>query len=526
MIRRARRRGAPDEENGENEEHALMTRATVVLHGGTVHARRGLDAVVIGGDRILAVGRSEELLSHVGEDAVRIDLRGRAVLPGFIDAHVHLMHTGLVESGWRIDLTKRTRKDVLECLRDAARSRGSGEWIIAYGWDESGWEDRRYLLRGELDGVSQENPILAIRMDGHLLTANSRALKLLPASAPESLVDHGPGLLREAAVNEMLARIVPDRATAEGALSAAARLCHRLGITSVHTMSWLRDVSAFMSRRAERRLRVTICPDVASLDKVKAVGFQTGFGDPWLRFGGIKIFADGSIGAQNAAVSEPFVGGGTGKLNHEDAQLASMIRDAERAGWQTVIHAIGDRAIEQVLDAHGAVGSDPAARHRMEHFELPQEGQLARAAKLGLCVSMQPNFIGNWSGPGSLYVDRLGADRDRASNPLRRVVDEGLPLAFGSDGMPVSPFYGLHWAVNGPYPDQRLTAEEAVERYTAGGAWFGFEEGVKGRIEPGMLADLVVLDEDPLLRPDRIGKRTVDMTFVGGGRVYEREGAV
>jgi predicted amidohydrolase YtcJ len=526
MIRRARRRGAPDEENGENEEHALMMRATVVLHGGTVHARRGLDAVVIGGDRILAVGRSEELLSHVGEDAVRIDLRGRAVLPGFIDAHVHLMHTGLVESGWRIDLTERTRKDVLECLRDAARSRGSGEWIIAYGWDESGWEDRRYLVRGELDRVSQENPILAIRMDGHLLTANSRALKLLPSSAPESLVDHEPGLLREAAVNEMLARIVPDRTTAEGALSAAARLCHRLGVTSVHTMSRLRDVPAFMSRRAERRLRVTICPEVASFDKVKAVGFQTGFGDPWLRFGGIKIFADGSIGARNAAVSEAFVGGGTGQLNHEDARLASMIRDAERAGWQTVIHAIGDRAIEQVLDAHGAVGTDPAARHRMEHFELPQEGQLARAAKLGLCVSMQPNFIGNWSGPGSLYVDRLGADRDRASNPLRRVVDEGLPLAFGSDGMPVSPLYGLHWAVNGPYPDQRLTAEEAVERYTAGGAWFGFEEGVKGRIEPGMLADLVVLDEDPLLRPDRIGERTVDMTFVGGGRVYEREGAV
>lgn len=503
-----------------------MTRATVVLHSGTIHAHKGLDAVAISGDRILTVGRSEELLSHVGEDAVRIDLRGRAVLPGFVDAHVHLMHTGLVECGWRIHLTKRTREDALECLRDAARSRGPGEWIVGYGWDESGWEDRRYLVRGELDRVSPENPILAIRMDGHLLTANSRALRLLPTSAPEGLVDHESGLLREAAVNEMLSQIVPDRTTAAEALSAAARLCHRLGVTSVHTMSRLQDVPAFMNRRAERLLRVTICPEAESFDKVEAVGFRTGFGDPWLRFGGIKIFADGSIGAQNAAVSEPFIGGGTGELNHEDAELVSMIRDAERTGWQTVVHAIGDRAIDQVLDAHRSVGTDPTLRHRIEHFELPQEKQLARAAKLGLCVSMQPNFIGNWSGPESLYVDRLGADRDRASNPLRRVVDEGLPLAFGSDGMPVSPLYGLHWAVNGPYPDQRLTAEEAVERYTAGGAWFGFEEGIKGRIEPGMLADVVVLDEDPLLRPERIEERTVDMTFVGGERVYEHEGAV
>ncbi len=497
-----------------------MAHATVVLHNGSIHAHWGLDAVVIEGDRILAVGRSEELVPHFGEDALRIDLRGRAVLPGFIDAHVHLMHTGLVESGWRIDLTKRTREDALESLRDAVRSRDSGDWIVGYGWDESGWDDRRYLVRGELDRVSPESPVLAIRMDGHLLTANSRALKLLPTSAPESLVDREEGLLREAAVTETLSRIVPDRTTAAEALSAAARLCHRLGVTSVHTMSRLRDVPAFMSRRAERLLRVTICPEVESFDKVEAVGFRTGFGDPWVRFGGIKIFADGSIGARNAAVSEPFLGGGTGGLNHEDAELVSMIRDAERAGWQTVIHAIGDRAIAQVLDAHETVGTDPALRHRIEHFELPHEKQLARAAKLGLCASMQPNFIGNWSGPESLYVDRLGVERDRASNPLRRVVDEGLPLAFGSDGMPISPLYGLHWAVNGPYSDQRLTAVEAVECYTAGGAWFGFEEGIKGRIEPGMLADLVVLDEDPVLRPERIDERTVDMTFVGGERVY------
>ena len=500
-----------------------MTRATVVLHNGTIHGQKVHTAVAIEGSRILAVGRGEEILPHVGEDALRIDLRGRAVLPGFIDAHVHIMHTGLVESGWRIDLTNGSRDEVLAALRDAVRCRGVGEWIVGYGWDESGWRGLRYLVREELDRVAPGTPVLAIRVDGHLLTANTCALGFLPDSASRRLVDREAGHLREAAAHEMLDRVVPDRATSAEALSAAARLCHRLGVTSVHTMSRLRHVSAFMDGRADRRLRVTICPEVASFDKLEPVGLRTGFGDSWLRFGGTKIFADGSIGARNAAVSEPFRGGGTGELNHEDDVLTSMIRAAEGAGWQTVIHAIGDRAIGQVLDAHEAAGSDPALRHRIEHFELPREGQLGRAAKLGLCVSMQPNFIGNWSGPESLYVERLGEVRDRASNPLRRVVDEGLPLAFGSDGMPVSPLYGLHSAVNAPYPDQRLTVEEAIACYTVGGAWFGFEEDSKGRVEPGMLADLVVLDEDPLIEPARIAERTVEMTFVGGERVYERE---
>ena len=499
-----------------------MTFATALLHNGSIHGHPDADALVLVGDRILAVGRSEDLLWHVGEGASKTDLRGRAVLPGFIDAHVHLMHTGLVESGWRIDLTNQSREGVLDVLRDAARSRGAGEWIVGYGWDESGWQDRRYLSKEELDRATPQNPVLAIRMDGHLLTANATALGLLPESAPKHLVDREVGLLREAAVSETLSRIVPDRAAAAEALAASADLCHRLGVTSVHTMSRLRNVPALMATRVQRRLRVTICPEVASFDKLDVAGLESGFGGPWLRFGGIKIFADGSIGAQNAAVTEPFLGGGSGALNHADAELVAMIRAAERAGWQTVIHAIGDRAIEQVLDAHEAAGTDPAMRHRIEHFELPREDQLQRARQLGLCVSMQPNFIGNWSGQESLYVDRLGAERDRASNPLRRVVDQGLPLAFGSDGMPISPLYGLHWAVNGPYPDQRLTAEEAVACYTAGGAWFGFEEEIKGRIEPGALADLVILDEDPLLHPELIQERTVEMTFVGGVSVYER----
>ncbi len=498
----------------------LVMQATTVLHGGSIHGHPGLDAVALHGDRIQAVGQGHELLAQAAEDALRVDLRGRAVFPGFIDAHVHLMHTGLVASGWRIDLVGRGRQDVLEALRAAAAVRGPGEWIIGYGWDESDWPQRSYLNCADLDHVLPDNPVLAIRLDGHLLTANSAALELVPPSAPDALIDRREGHLREQAVTEMLARIVPDETAAAEALSEAARLCHRLGITSVHTMSKLQDVASLMKHRDERKLRVTICPEATAFDKLTAAGIVTGFGDSWLRFGGVKIFADGSIGARNAAVAEPFCSGGIGDLNHATADLVSMIRDAERAGWQAIVHAIGDRAIEQVIHAHETVGTDRALRHRIEHFELPNREHIARVAKQGLCVCMQPNFTGNWSGPGSLYVDRLGEARDRESNPLRCVVDEGVQLGLGSDGMPLSPLFGLHWAVNGPYPNQRLTAEEAVNLYTAGSAWLGFEEREKGRIEPGMVADLVVLDEDPSCCPERIDERIVEMTFVGGEQVY------
>jgi predicted amidohydrolase YtcJ len=172
---------------------------------------------------------------------------------------------------------------------------------------------------------------------------------------------------------EMTGSVQPDLSVAIEALDAAARCCHRLGITSVHTMTQLDFFEALMTNRRQRRLRVTICPDVQSFDKLLAVGLKTGYGDGWLRFGGIKMFADGSIGAGNAAVCQPYVAGGLGKLNHTDVELRDWVRQADHAGWQTVIHAIGDRAIDQVLKVHESLHTDASLRHRIEHFELPQE---------------------------------------------------------------------------------------------------------------------------------------------------------
>lgn len=498
-------------------------RMTKLLHGGVLHGYADCDSVVIEGNRIRSIGNSEQLMPvFAGRDDVQIvDLQGRYLLPGFIDAHIHLLHTGLVESGWRIGLMHQSRAEVLETLRQASRQR-AGDWIVSYGWDESNWTDRRYLTRAELDRVSPESPLLAIRMDGHLLAANSLAMKRVPSTAPETLVERESGLLREKAVTEMTGSVRPDRAACEHALDAAARLCHRLGITSVHTMTRLDDFGAFLPKRQDRRLRVTFCPDIGSLDKLLDVGLKTGFGDEWLRFGGVKIFADGSIGAGNAAVSVPYTQGGLGDLNHADATLRHWVEIADRAGWQTIIHAIGDRAIDQVLTTHDALHTNFDLRHRIEHFELPQLSQLARVKTLGLHLCMQPNFTANWSGPDSMYVDRLGVERDRLSNPLRLIHDHTLPLAFGSDGMPPSPVYGLHGAMHGKYDAQRLTLNEAIRCYTMEGARFAFEEDDKGSLNEGKLADLVALDQDPSIDPVQMSERVVEMTWVGGEPVYTK----
>ncbi len=492
-----------------------------ILQNGSIYGSSNADTVVLDRDRILAVGTAAEVAGAWPEsaDVEAIDLAGRFVLPGFIDAHIHLLHTGLVESGWRVDLANRSRADTLEILAQAAKDR-QGEWVVGYGWDESLWQDRRYLERAELDAVTSDSPVLAIRLDGHLLTANSAALDRVPGTAPHDLIEYGPGWLREGAVAEMHRVVHPDRAATIEALNAAAGLCHRLGITTVHTMTSLDFFEAFLPQRRERRLRVIFCPNVESFDKLTSVGLRTGFGDSWVRFGGIKVFADGSIGASNAAVSIPYRSGGLGQLNHESAQLRRWVESADRAGWQTLIHAIGDRAIEQVLQTHESARTDRSLRHRIEHFELPLPAQLDRVKAAGIHLSMQPNFTANWSGPGRMYDGRLGSDRDEASNPILSIHEAGIPLAFGSDGMPPSPLYGLHGAVNGPYERQRVPVEAALDAYTAGGALFGFEENDKGSLMPGKLADVVVLDEDPRLRPDDVRNRRVEMTFVGGDLVY------
>jgi len=492
----------------------------IVLTGCNIPTVHSADTLVLRDGRIAAVGGAEILPD--GAEVRTLDLDGMTVLPGFVDAHTHFVAVGLREMGWETDLVGLSRDETLDRLADAARRGDDALWVIARGWDESMWQDRRYLERDELDRLAPNRPLIAARVDMHMLVANSAAMARIPPSVPREKVDAPRGLVREEAASEVLRGLEPpDEVLCEG-LEASSRLANRLGITSIHAMLPAHQLPAHLRMRGRIRTRMTLCPEMPALDAMISLGIRSGFGDAWVRFGGLKIFADGSIGAGNAAVAEPYVDtGGHGALNHSDETLGAWVARAEEAGLQTVIHAIGDVAIEQVLAAHAKVGTSPELRHRIEHYELATPEQIARTAELGIAVSMQPNFVGDWSGEGKLYVDRLGEERDRRIDPHRSILDAGVHLAFGSDCMPISPLYGIHAAVNAPHPVQRVSVAEAVECYTEGGAYLSFEEGSKGRIEAGMLADLVVLDDDPLRVPERIRDLNVEMTFVGGEPVYE-----
>ena len=499
----------------------------ILLRNARFYGHPGAESLLVRDGRIEAVGGP--MASEPSIDT--LDARGGFVLPGFVDAHVHLFHTGLKEIGWRVDLSGASRDETLNRLAQAAKERGPGEWVVGSGWDESGWSDPSYLTLHELDRIAPKTPVAAVRMDGHLLVTNSAGLQRAAAQLDPvygEWIDERSGEIRETAVWALLDGIRPDLSTQAEALRAAAGVCHREGITSVHTMSHAREMPTLMLRRGQDRLRILACPAIAQLPELASVGLRTGFGDEWLRFGGVKIFADGSIGARNAAVSRPYAGGGPeaiGELNHPQDDLAAMIEKADASGWQTVIHAIGDRAIDAVLDAHAQVGTDPERRHRIEHFELARPEQVLRSRDLGLSVCMQPNFVGNWSGPGSMNERNLGTDRDSVSSPLRRVLDDGLPCAFGSDGMPISPLYGIASVVGSPYAGQRVSVDEAIDAYTFAGAWLAFEEASKGCLKEGMVADFVVLDDDPAAADGGVGHRRVEMTIVGGECVFDREAA-
>lgn len=497
--------------------------SSIALRGGGIWGHPHCDAVVLRGGRIAWIGTGDEL---DGPTEQTIDVRGGVVVPGFVDAHVHLAQTGLADIGWHVDLAGRPRDEAIAAVRAAARGRGPGEWVVATGWDESRWPGAETLTRWELDRVAPRNPVLAVRVDGHVLVANSCALQGEPVAAILAArsgdVDGNAGRVREEAAMAAVAAVRPDRSTMNEALGAAARLCHRMGIVSAHTMCDGLEPEVLLEAAEGLALRLIVNPPIESLGRLVATGCETGAGNDWSKWGGVKLFLDGSIGARNAAVSEPFQSGGRGALLRNDAAVAALIRAADAAGWQTIAHAIGDRAIEQLVAAHEAVGTRAVLRHRVEHFELASKEQIARAAEAGLCACMQPNFVGNWSGAGSLYERELGSARDSRSDPHRWVVDAGMALGFGSDGMPISPLYGLGCAVRAPHEVQRLSIEEAVDAYTAGGAYLAHDEADAGTVDVGKRADIVVLDAAGDDAAGEIGRRAVEWTFVDGKCVYHR----
>ncbi len=513
--------------------------ADLVLVGGKIFTsskeKPWAKALAVRGDRLVAVGTDAQAERWSGRGTKTVELRGRVVVPGFIDAHAH-MADAATEFAWaHLDGTA-SMSAAIERMRALAQQTPAGGWVVGVDWDEAKWPERRYFLRSDLDQVSTDHPVVAVRMDGHMGCANSRALELAAdlmgmEGAEKDAAGVPTGVLKEDPFYTLHERFAPPESVLDAGLRKMAKKAHALGITSVHDIVAARQLRAYQRayRNGTLGLRIYAMPRDDLLESLIAAGLQSGLGDVWLRLGAIKVFTDGSLGAYTAALREPYEGtpGNHGLLVHSDEELRGIYRKAHAAGFQVATHALGDAAIAQVVETWEAVLEEMPRwdhRHRIEHLELPDDSLLKRIRASGLFASCQPNFVGQWSGPGDVYETRLGKTRTAGTNPYRRILARRIPMCFGSDGMPYGPLYGIASAVNGFFEDQRITVEDAIRAYTTGGAYASFEERAKGKLEPDKLADFVVLGGDPFEEPKGIRDLLIHSTWIGGRCVYRGSG--
>jgi len=501
-------------------------------------------AVIISGSKIVEAGKAGDV--EVPNDAVVINAMGKTVMPGFIDCHTHFILMG-VRTLATLDLSgTRSISEVVEHVRARLAELSKGAWLRGHGWDESRWVERRYITKRDLDQVSPDNPVILTPYYGHLATVNTRALELakitMNTSDPpggridrDSATGEPTGVLRDEAT-KLVDEIIPPT-TKEMSLKGLQKACEialSWGCTSIHELGT--DAIGFSTYQTaiedgSLKVRAYVMPRARATEKMidglEDLGIRTGFGDKSLRIGSVKIYIDGSMGARTAVFFEPYADdpSTTGLFTIQPEELRQRVLRAHKLGIQVAIHAIGDRGIEEALSAiEVALEEEPRKdhRHRIEHCEVLTEDQIIRIKRLGIVASMQPNFAGEWGQPGGMYEQRIGPERLRRNNPYRRLLDEGIKVAFGSDcgycpPWPFNPIYGIWSAINHPIEESRITLEEAVKCYTLDVAYASFEEDLKGSIEPGKLADITILSDDLTSIPqERISDVMVDLTMVDG----------
>jgi predicted amidohydrolase YtcJ len=482
------------------------------------HADEVHEAVAVRDGRVVRVDSEYEVEFLAGVETDIVDCGDGVLLPGFVDAHTHMEVVGrrLVHA----DLGAADDRDsALTLLRDAAGE----EWVLGYGYDESTWPSGEYLTREELDSVADDRPAVAFREDLHTASVNSVVLERYGDELPENGVERADGeptgVVREDAAEFLRTETAPGREETRELVAAARDFAHERGVTGVHDMVRHSDAPAAYRSLAvdgDLDLRVRLYYWADHLDAVEETGLVTNHGGEFLEVGGVKTYTDGSLGAGTAKLAESYADReGTGEWVVPPAELESVVERVEDLGMQLAVHAIGDEAVAAAL---AALPDDPAARHRIEHAELlpgaPSELE-------GVVASMQPNFL-RWARPDGLYEGRLGEERTAGSNRFADILEAGVPLAFGSDCMPLDPLYGVQQTVTAPEAGQRLGVTDALRAYTSGAAYAGHAEDRFGTVEPGKHADFVVLAESPwAVDDDAIADIDVAMTVVDGEVVHE-----
>ncbi len=528
-----------------------QTSITLLLVNGKVWTenpqQREAQAIAIAGGRIAAVGTNSEILRLKQENTEVLDLEGHLVLPGFNDAHVHFYPGGASLTGPQLRNLK-SPEEMRDALAAFAAQLPKGQWITGGNWDHENWNPPRLPTHQLIDSATKYWPVFVNRLDGHMSLANSLALKLagIDKNTPDppggiivrDAQGNPTGILKDAA-QTLVERVIPPPTQEQiiATLEAAQAYANSQGVTSVQDMSCSPEVlRAYqtMLRTGRLRVRVSCHQPLPTWQRLAQVGLMADFGNEWLHVGAVKGFADGSLGSGTALFFQPYLdapnshGIPSAELSNPE-QMWENIKGADAAGLQIAIHAIGDKANHTILDFYERLEQEHGPRDRrlrIEHAQHLTPDDIPRFAKLHVIASMQPYHCiddGRWA------ERRIGHERAKTTYAFRSLLDSGATLAFGSDWdvAPMNVLMGIYGAVTrrtldgkhpeGWIPEQKISVEEAVRAYTMGSAYASFEEKIKGSIEPGKLADLVVLSDDIFsIDPVKIADTRVVATMVNG----------
>jgi predicted amidohydrolase YtcJ len=543
-----------------------QTDADVVLVGGKVWtgvaSQPQAEAVAIHGSRVLAVGSSEAMLKLAMPAAKIIQLHGRLVLPGFNDAHVHIQMGGANLVGVHLTDTK-SQAEFRQRISTFAKTAPKGAWILNGLWDQERWSPIALPTHALIDDVTPDNPVAVSRTDLHMILANAYAMKLAGVDrntkdVPGGLIlrdeDGNPtGIFKDAAKNLILSAVPPEtQKDMETYILATQKVAAENGVTSVQDMAVSSNdelgplkLKALQSlaQQGRLKLRVAECLPLADVRQMAELGIEANFGNDLFHIGCLKSFADGGLGASTAWFTAPYTdnpsnyGIASDSMQHPEEMYAEFKR-ADRAGLQLITHAIGDRANHTILDFYERLEKEDGSRDRRDRIEhaqtlLPQD--IPRFAQLHVIASVQPFHAiddGRWA------EKRIGPERIKTTYAFRSLMDSGAVVAFGSDWpvAPLVPLTGIYAAVTrrtidgknpgGWIPQEKVSVAQAVRAYTYNAAYAEGEEALKGSIQPGQLADIIVLSSDIFqINPIEIENVKVDLTLLGGQIIYDRVAA-
>ncbi len=542
-------------QSAQSESHLV-----VYLHGRIYTndpAHPWADAMAIRDSKIRCVGKIDYVLLECGGNdpsAETIQLKGKFVMPGFNDAHVHLGAAGADMLSVRLNGVA-SIEELQKRVADAVAQHKEGEWITGSGWDHTLWADKKFPNKQELDAVAPKNPVFLVHVSGHVAVANSLALlhgeiTRDSPNPPGGMIErdadgNATGMLEEDSAMSLVSVRIPDlkidqrRRGIYLVLADAAKN----GVTSTQDFSDWADYLVYAQLKEEGKLTLRITewlPFLLPLDQLQNMRAQGGTSDPWLRTGALKAFTDGALGSRTAAMLAPYSDdpSTSGILTNDPDKLRAMAIERDKAGFQLNFHAIGDRANRVALDVFAAVAKTNGPRDRrdrVEHAQILAPEDLPRFAQLKVIASMQPSHETTdmrWAGL------RIGPDRSKGAYAWASLQKSGARLAFGTDYPvePLNPMRGLYACVTRELPDggppggwqpqEKISLDDCIRAYTSGSSYAQFEEGKKGELKAGEYADFIILSDDlTKIPPQQYTKTTVLLTVVGGRTVYVQDGS-